>query len=545
MKNKRFTWTIFPLGLCYARLQGSRWVLLVAGLAVIGVLVVNGRGLWGLAVAQPASREGSSMTLAQSGAQSAQNQPAQTDANQFVGPYSGVIKLNTTVTGVYSDTLATPPPPGTGTPPPPDLGSIDLSLMLSQTNNALNGYVSLDKTLVYSVEHTLGSGASAVKIGPYLSGGVNGSNVNVQSEKISLTVDGRALQRQFRLVSTSVTNNGAQLEGEYRETLWGYTSALVTVIGAFTLQRAGSNAIAPVLSATAPNVVADTATTTQGKAVTINVLGNDSAANGGTLTITAVGKPQFGTATTDGKSVTYTPNANFTGADTFSYVVSDGKGGTSTGSVTVTVNGPGGANRAPSAANDTATTTAGVAVTIDVLANDADPDGDALAITIDGPPSHGTATVNNGKVVYTPAAGFTGADSFTYIVSDGKGGTASASVSITVSGTGGANRAPSAANDTATTLQGVAILINVTANDSDPDGDALTITIDSPPGHGTAQVENGQIRYTPNTGFVGADSFTYIVSDGKGGTATATVTITVTDQPSGGSDLLYLPLIQR
>ncbi|MCB0122160.1 MAG: tandem-95 repeat protein, partial [Caldilineaceae bacterium] len=311
-----------------------------------------------------------------------------------------------------------------------------LSLTLSQNNNALNGYVSLDKTLVYSVEHTLGSGASAVKIGPYLSGVVNGANINVQSEKINLAVDGRALQRQFRLLTTNVTNNGAELNGEYRETLWGYTSAPVTVVGTFTLHRTGSNAIAPVLEPTAPIVVADTATTTQGKAVTINVLGNDSAANGGTLTITAVGKPQFGTTTTDGKSVTYTPNANFTGTDTFSYMVSDGTGGTSTSSVTVTVNGQSGPNQPPTTVNDSVTITPGTAILIDVLENDSDPNGDTLSISIDGPPQHGTAVVQDGKVLYTPTAGFSGTDSFTYIVSDGRGGTATGSVTVVVTGAG-------------------------------------------------------------------------------------------------------------
>lgn len=415
MKNKWFTWTI--------------GTLLVAGLTLIGALIVNGRGLWGLERAERASREGSSNTLAQS----AQNQPAQNDANSYVGDYSGVIKLNTTVSGVYSDTLASPPPPGAGTPTPPDLGSIDLSLMLSQTNNALSGYVSLDKTLVFSVEHTVGSGASAIKIGPYLSGVVNGSNIKVQSEQISLTVGGRIVQRQFRLVTTSVTNNGAELNGEYRETLWGYTSAPITVIGTFTLQRAGSNAITPVLAPTDPNVVADTATTTQGTAVTIQVLVNDSAANGGTLTISAVGKPQFGAATTNGQTVTYTPTANFTGTDIFSYVVSDGKGGTSTGSVTIIVNGPDGANQSPTAANDSATTPSGATVLIDVLANDADANGDSLSISLDGQPQHGAAVVQNGKISYTPNPGFAGVDSFTYIVSDGKGGTATATVTVTVS----------------------------------------------------------------------------------------------------------------
>ncbi|MCL4858349.1 MAG: tandem-95 repeat protein [Caldilineaceae bacterium] len=519
MKNRWFT---LAMGL-----------LLMIGLSIVALGAVNWRGQRGA----PAS----SVILAQP----AQSQPAESGAAQIAGNYSGAVKLDVTVGGVFSNTLATPPPPGAGTPTPPDLGSIDLSLQLTQTGNALSGYVSLDKTLVYSVEHTLGTGANSIKIGPYVNGGFDGTNLTLQSEKVTLVVSGRTVQRQFRLTGTSTASDGGQVSGEYRETLWGYASVPVTVIGSFTLQRPGFGSNVPLPSNQAPTVVADTATTTQGVAVTINVLANDSDPDGDALTITSVSKPQFGAATTNGQTVTYTPNANFVGNDTFSYVVSDGKGGAATGSVTITVTGPGGPNRAPTAANDTATTPAGVAVTIDVLANDSDPDGDALTITIDGPPSHGAATVNNGKVVYTPQAGFTGTDRFTYIVSDGKGGTASATVTITVTGSGNPNRAPSAANDSATTTAGVAVTIDVLANDSDPDGDGLTIASVTPPANGTAVVDNGRVVYTPNASFVGSDSFTYTITDGKGGSATATVTITVTDQPGGGDNSLYLPLIQR
>jgi len=410
MKNKWFT-TIIGL-------------LLIVGMASVALGLGHWRGL--------RSATASSVTLAQA----AQTQPAQSGTAPIVGAYSGTVKLNVTVGGVYSDTLATPPPPAAGTPPPPDLGSIDLSLQLAQAANALTGYVSLEKTLVYSVEHTLGTGAAGVKIGPYLNGTFDGINLTVQSEKVALVVSGRTVQRQFRLTGTSTASDGGQLSGEYRETLWGYTNVPVTVIGNFTLQRPGFGSAVPVASNKVPDVVADTATTAQGAAVTINVLTNDTDANGGALTITSVSKPQFGTASTNGQTVTYMPNANFVGNDSFSYIVSDGQGGTATGSVTITVNEPGGSNQLPTAANDTATTTSGNAVTIDVLANDADPNGDILAITSDGPPSHGTAAVDNGKIIYTPNVDFTGTDSFTYIVSDGKGGTATATVTINVTSGG-------------------------------------------------------------------------------------------------------------
>ncbi len=105
--------------------------------------------------------------------------------------------------------------------------------------------------------------------------------------------------------------------------------------------------------------------------------------NGDVLTVIAVSKPQFGTATTNGQSVTYMPNATFVGEDHFSYFVSDGKGGTAAGSVTITVNGPGGPNQPPTAVNGNMATAPGVAVLIDVLSNDADVNGDGLSISID------------------------------------------------------------------------------------------------------------------------------------------------------------------
>lgn len=366
-------------------------------------------------------------------AQSAQALPAEANAAQLVGDYSGAVDLSITVGGVFSNTLATPPPPGAGTPTPPDLGSIDLSLHLTQTGSVVSGYVKLDKTLVFSVAHTLGSGASSIKIGPYVSGSFDGTNLKLQSEQVPMTVSGRSVLRQFRMTGASATSDGSQITGEYRETIWGYTSVPVTVIGAFTLQRPVFEDNAPTTSNRPPLTTSDSATTDVGKAVTINVLANDSDPNNHALTITSVSKPQFGTATINGQTIVYTPNSNFTGTDTFSYVVSDGQGGTTVGSVMITVKGPSGStNQAPTAADDSAATAQDTPVTIDILANDADADGDALNITIDGPPVNGTAVVNNGKVVYTPNAGFAGVDSFTYIVSDGKGSTATATVTVTV-----------------------------------------------------------------------------------------------------------------
>ena len=368
-------------------------------------------------------------------AQPAQIAPAQAAAGPMDGNYSGAVALEWTLVGLLTDPLPTPTPAPAGSAAAPDLGAIDLALQLSQNGNAVTGYVDLAKTLVFSVEHTL-AGPPVVKTGPNVQGTFDGTNLALTSEQVSMNLNGRTVQRQFSLTGVAVGGDPAKISGQYRETLWGYATQPVTVVGNFTLQRPVFDQNAPDTSNKTPDAVADSAITGQGAAVTLNVVANDTDANGDALTVLSVSKPQFGIATTDGQNVTYTPNAGFVGEDHFTYFVSDGKGAQAAGSVTVTVNGAGGPNQAPTAVNDNVGTTPGAAVTINVLANDSDPNGDTLLISIDSQPQHGTAVVQNGQIVYTPAAGYTGTDSFTYIVSDGKGGTAKATVRITISASG-------------------------------------------------------------------------------------------------------------
>jgi hypothetical protein len=391
-------------------------LLLVVTISAVGMIVLRVDG-----VRPP-------VNASASGAQIAQVAPAQVNAAQVAGDYSGAVQLQVMAAGLYSDTLPTQPITGT-----PNLGSIDLSLSISQTGNVLTGYVSLDKTLVFSAQHTIQANGTTLAIGPYVNGSFDGTNLTLVSERVATVLGGQSISRQFRLIGVISQSDGSQLSGEYRETLWGAARQPVTVIGAFTLGRTVFAGNAPNVNNNPPDVVADLATTTQGTAITINVLVNDSDANTDPLTITAVSKPQFGTATTDGQTVLYTPNATFIGADTFTYYVSDGKGGVAAGTVTITVTDPsGGTNQPPTATADNATTQSGVSLLIPVLANDTDPNGDALTITIDRQPSHGTAQVENGQIRYTPNPGFTGTDTFTYIIADGKGGTASATVMIMV-----------------------------------------------------------------------------------------------------------------
>ncbi|HRW04652.1 MAG TPA: cadherin-like domain-containing protein, partial [Caldilineaceae bacterium] len=385
MKNKS---RMFALGL-----------LLFMG---IGSVLLSGFRVDGLPLLRNLAADQAPMTTASmttdSLAQSAHNvitqaATAQSGAAEVAGAYSGGVELQVVVAGTYSDTLPTETITET-----PDLGLIDLALQISQTSSVLSGYVMLDKTMVFSVEHTIQVDGAALEIGPYVNGSFDGTALTLLSERVSTNLNGKAIERQFWLSGTISAGDGSRLVGQYRETMWGVARQPVTVIGDFTMQRPvfGNSVQEPTNQA--PQTVADEVSAEKEKPVTINVLNNDSDANGDALTITEVSKPQFGTATTDGQTITYTPSAGFEGTDTFTYLVSDGKGGESAGSVTITV----GTNQAPTAGADSATTPSGTVVIINVGANDSDPDGDTLTIIIDGPPSNGTATVENGQIVYTP-----------------------------------------------------------------------------------------------------------------------------------------------
>lgn len=281
------------------------------------------------------SEAAQSMTALASRSQTAN--AVEADAAPLAGDYSGEVQLQFTVAGVFSDTLVTPPPPAAGTPEPPDMGVIDLALNLSQNGAALDGYVSLEKTLVFTATHVIQKDGASLGIGPYVTGTFDGTNLTLVSEQVATTLNGQPVRRQFRLSGAISASDGSRISGEYRETLWGATHQPVTVLGAFTLQRTVFPTDAPEISNKAPETVADRATTAPGTAVTINVLANDMDVDGDPLAITTVSNPQFGIATTNGQDVTYTPTAGFAGEDSFSYFVTDGHGNTTAGSVTVTV----------------------------------------------------------------------------------------------------------------------------------------------------------------------------------------------------------------
>lgn len=164
--------------------------------------------------------------------------------------------------------------------------------------------------------------------------------------------------------------------------------------------------------------------------------------------------------------------------------------------------------------------------TLDVLANDSDPDGDGLTIVDVSQPANGQAEISGGAVLYSPAPGFFGSETFSYTVEDGFGGQASAQVTVQVVAPG---QPPVAEDFTVTTPRGAPVDIDLLSHAHDPDGEALEVAEYSQPANGTLEDRGGgTVEYAPDTQFVGSDSMTYTVRDEGGREATATVTIEVT-----------------
>ena len=316
----------------------------------------------------------------------------------------------------------------------------------------------------------------------------------------------------------------------------------------------------------APTANADTATVAEDGSVTIAVLANDVTGpdneSSQTLTVTAASALHGTVTINDDGTLTYAPDADYNGADTISYTLTDN--GTTNGAsdpltasstVTVTVTE---VNDAPTANADTATVAEDGSVTIAVLANDVTgPDNESSqTLTVTAASAlHGTVTINDdGTLTYAPDADYNGADTISYTLTDNgttNGAsdplTASSTVTVTVTEV---NDAPTANADTATVAEDGSVTIAVLANDvTGPDNESsqtLTVTAASAL-HGTVTInDDGTLTYAPDADYNGADTISYTLTDNgttNGAsdplTASSTVTVTVTevnDAPTANAD---------
>ncbi|MBO6576375.1 MAG: tandem-95 repeat protein [Rhodothermales bacterium] len=277
----------------------------------------------------------------------------------------------------------------------------------------------------------------------------------------------------------------------------------------------------------APRAVRDEAETNQGTPVSIPALANDTDLDGDNLAISSVEDPPNGSVSIgSGGDITYTPEPDFVGADRFTYTITDGEA-SARGSIVVTVNS---VNQPPVTPDVDEVIDEDSSITLALLAGASDPDGDAISLTTVTTPANGTATDNDdGTVTYTPNANFSGTDTFQYTVADANGADATGTVTITIRPS---NDPPVAVDDVRRAFEGSAAVYDVLANDSDPDGDALSITSVGAASKGTIARKRGGIEYTPNAGASGSETVSYTVGDGNGGRSTANLIITITPLPA-------------
>ncbi len=272
-----------------------------------------------------------------------------------------------------------------------------------------------------------------------------------------------------------------------------------------------------------------------GTDLTGNVLDNDFDPEGDAFTVTGNTQPTNGTVTLSPTGdMVYTPTPGYSGPDSFTYTITDANGATDTATVYLTV-APN--NNTTTAVDDINNTYVNTPVSGNVLTNDDDAEGDTQTVTSLTVTTVQGVTVTiaaDGTYTYTPPTDYVGGDSFVYTVCDSGSPQAcdSATVYIEVQPDPTSGNEPPVANaDTNTTEVGVPVSGTVTSNDFDPDGDAFTVTGNTPPSNGTLLINpDGTYTYTPNPGFTGEDTFTYTICETDQVPAlcdTATVTIQV------------------
>jgi hypothetical protein len=306
------------------------------------------------------------------------------------------------------------------------------------------------------------------------------------------------------------------------------TTAGTDYVTVFTIDRSAD--IAPVATP-------QTASVAENSTATIVLAATDT--QGNTLTYTVVTPPTDGalSAITNDNTLTYTPATNFYGVDTFTFQATDPDGMSSQAAVTLNVTA---VDQPPVAIAQSVSVIHDQSQVIVLAGTDAETPASQLIYKITTPPAHGTLVQDPGSpnaFTYTPAAGYLGADSFSFTVTDtgnppGSLGNAktSAPEAVTVAVV---DPAPVGAADSYSTRQGIPINVpasqGVLANDTDTAGDPLTATILTQVSHGTLVLNNnGSFTYTPSDTFTGTDQFTYLPHGTYAAGLATTVTITVT-----------------
>jgi gliding motility-associated-like protein len=271
-----------------------------------------------------------------------------------------------------------------------------------------------------------------------------------------------------------------------------------------------------------PTVESQSLVTAEDVALLVNVTGAD--VDGDPLTYAIVGQPQHGTlgiAFAGAPTITYTPSLNYNGSDSFTFTANDGTGNSNIGTIAIDIT--------PVDDPPVAFDQSGVAATtpentpLSITLTGSDPEGSTLTYTVVTPPAHGTLSGSAPNLVFTPAAGYSGPDSFTFKVNDGSQDSNIATVSITVTPIVGA---PVANDQSVSLAEDTDASFVLTA--SDAENDPLTYSLLTQVAHGSLTGILPNLKYTPNSNYNGTDNLTFKVNDGSHDSNIATVTFTVT-----------------
>ena len=266
---------------------------------------------------------------------------------------------------------------------------------------------------------------------------------------------------------------------------------------------------------TAP--IANPQTLATSEDVPVNVTLNGSDAEGDALSFTVLSNPSFGTLSGSAPNLVYTPNANLSGTDSFTFKANDGSLDSPSATVMIDV-AP--INDPPVAYGQSVSTDEDVSVSVLLAGNDVE--GTALAFAVVNPPVHGTLSGTPPNLVYTPAANYFGSDQFTFAVHDGALTSPAATVTLTVRSV---NDAPVALADSVAVSEDGNVA--VTLRGTDVEGTALTFTVVTPPAHGVLTGTAPTLTYVPTANYNGPDNFTFTVNDGSAESAAAVVSVNV------------------
>ncbi|MEM7707456.1 MAG: Ig-like domain-containing protein, partial [Pseudomonadota bacterium] len=265
----------------------------------------------------------------------------------------------------------------------------------------------------------------------------------------------------------------------------------------------------------APTAVDQSVVTDEDQNVPVVLSANDP--DGDSLTYTVLAAPTRGALAGTPPALTYIPEQNFNGTDSLTFVASDGSNTSNVATVTLTVNP---VNDPPMANSDAVSLNEDATANITLVASDLD--GDALSYEILSQPGSGTLTGSGPIFVYTPAANFFGTDSFSYLVSDGTANSSAETVSLSVISV---NDIPIAIGASAVVDEDSSVVVSVSA--SDVESPSLNYVVSTPPSHGVVSGNGPDFSYTPNPGFSGSDSFSFVANDGLSDSVPALVSIVV------------------